>query len=143
MTAPTPGRVRPDGDLFLAELLRAALPGVTVVNLIDTEALKRLPLVAVRVVSPGSFDQTRNVRMRYPIGVDVEAWAEERRAASDLDDRVLGAFLRAQELGTKAGGAYASRFAIDSPGAELRTASQPGRLHRWSASYSFTLRPAS
>lgn len=138
----TPGRLRPDGDLYLAELLRAALPDVRVVTLIDTKALERLPLVAARVVSPGSFDQTRNVRMRFPVGIDVEAWAEERRAASDLDDRVLSALVRAQELGTKAGGAYAASFAIDSPGAELRTASQPGRLHRWSASYSLILRAA-
>lgn len=139
---PTPGRLRPDVDLFLVELLRPALTGVHVVNLLDTAALKRLPVVAARVVSPGSFDTTRNVRARFPVGVDVQSWAEDRRAASDLDDRVLSALVRAQEAGTVAAGAYVALLEIDTPGAELRTGDQPGRLHRWAASYSFLVRPA-
>lgn len=140
-----PRRLRPDVNLLLTRLVRADLSSdVFVATARPSDFLKRLVggVVTIRVVSPGSFDQTRNVRHRFPVGIDVQCWAAAREQASRLDDAVLGTLVRAQELGTAEGGGYLALFDVDTPGAEVRETDAPGRCYRWQAAYSGLIRPA-
>ena len=138
----SPPRLRPDVDMMLVVLLRARLPrDVLVQNGRPAKLIERLPVVAARAVSPGSFPQTRNVRRKWPVGISVDSWARTRRRASNLDDLVLRVLVEAQEQATPAAGAHIALLDVDVPGAEVREPDQPTGLCRWQASYSLLLRP--
>ncbi|MCK2242321.1 MULTISPECIES: hypothetical protein [unclassified Crossiella] len=127
----------PPAEVVVVAVLRAALPGLSVVTLIPAPSARRMPLVWVQRTGGAAV---------HPLWLDratlaAECWAATRPAAAELAGKVRAALFgayRRQAVTTV--GSLASFRELSGP-AEIRTAAQPENLTRIRASYELGIRP--
>lgn len=116
-----------DGDAVVLALLR--LDGIACQRLFNTESMAHLPLVTTRKVSGPNLQHQLAVRGTWQL----DAWASEMRAASDLADAAVASLYGHYRRGTVAGGGHLCYFDVPQAPDELREGDQLNQLYRWDA----------
>lgn len=143
MTIPAPTTLFPDVDGMMNFYLRDALLGTQVGQLMPPPELRTYPFAMVRHEGGGR----KHARLLGEATVSINGFAETRREARDVAERVIQILDYVAENQTIAGNdgagrqGHIARFSVDQAPAEFRDSDQPAGVHRFLALVSFLVRP--